>query len=279
MTEKEALPMKQQTLHQFSASALRGNSRCMHLPLIELSSIYLLYGALLLSGAWLLCTETDGSLLWVLLWCGIRLLLGTGVILLGIRCKVHLLRHCTELLHLPCDTASAAYKRMLRLALVNLLIRFLMRLSAAAGIAAAVYLLQEAAVHTDGIYWLMGAVQVIPLILGILLLRLRWGICFAAAESLCVQKSNPSAWGSLKAACSMMHGQYRFLLGILLRSLPWMLLPAMMPRCTMTWTTFFAVRHLEWQYQQPEGGTDCFEPTRIHRRNPKPHAAGGVSAP
>ncbi|MBQ8687429.1 MAG: hypothetical protein IJ512_02620 [Ruminococcus sp.] len=271
--------MKQQALHHFSASALRGNSRPIQLPLMLLCAFYLLYAALLLAGSWLLVSGTSLSLLHTLLWCGGRLLLSIGAILLTMRCKVHILSRCTRLFHLSAGDVSSVYKRLLRLCFWKQLIRLSVRLILAGGLLGAALLLEEAAARADSIYWLMGAAQVIPLTLGMLLLRLRFEAVFAAAEVLCVQDPAQSAFCSLRTAFLMMQGQYRFLLRILLRSLPWMLLPAMLPRYMMNLTLFFSVRHLEWQYSRTEGSENRCEPSHIQGPYPKPHEAGGISAP
>ncbi|MBQ8515664.1 MAG: hypothetical protein IJ496_09735 [Ruminococcus sp.] len=271
--------MKQTALHRFSAAALKGNTRPLQGPLMLLCTVYALHIALLLMGAWLLCTCSDLSLMWILLWCGGKLLLSVTTVLIALRCKAHLLLRCISLLRLPCGFLSAGYKRLLRLALWKGLIRFLIRLPAAVGFFAAGLLLQEAAAHTDSLYWLMGAAQVLPLTLGLLLLRLRAEVCFLAAEVLCVQQPEVSALSSLKTAFRLMLGQYAFFLRILLRSLPWMLLPGRAIRCIMTMISFFSVRHLEWRYHLTEGRDCGCEPAHLHRRFRKPRAAGELPAP
>lgn len=271
--------MKQQALHRFSASALKGNTRTIQRPLALLCVIYLFYAVLLLAGGWLLVTETSRNLLHLLFWCGGRILLAAGMILLTMRCKAHITERCIRLLHLPCADVSSAYKRLLRLCFWKQLIRLGIHLVIGTGLLGAGILLQKAAAHEDGIYWLMGAAQAIPLILGMLFLRLRMEICFSAAEVLCVQNPARSALYSFRTAASMMHGQYSFFLRVLLRSLPWMLLPAMLPRCIMNLTLFFSVRHLEWQYSRTEGEETCYEHSHISSPYSGTHEAGGFSAP
>jgi hypothetical protein len=271
--------VKQQALHAFSAAALKGHTAPMHRQLLQKGILALLHTAGQIALAWLLCTQTKQALPAVTLWCLGCLLLRTGYFVLSGRITVRLHRHCLAQLGLSCASQRAAYRRLLHVTLWEVLFRFLLRIPAAGAVWCAGFLLRQAAAQTEGLYALMGCVQVLPVLLGIMLLRLRLTCDCAAAKVLCIRYPEAKLRPLFRTAHGMLKGQARFLLLVLLRCLPWQILPGMLPRWHMTLTAYFSVRCLEWQYQQPERRLSYCERPHIHCPYPNSHAAGTVSTP
>ncbi len=237
--------MKQKALHQFTHQTIKGKSRCMYRPMAALSVIYFLCPVLTLLTAWLLLTQTTPNALSVLLWCIGRILLAIAATLLAARCKVHLYIRCLDLLELSHSYLRAGFRRLVRLSLWKGLLRLLLDTAMLAAVIGAILLLRTASMQEEGIYSLMGAVQALPVLLVLLTIRLRWEMRFAAAEVLCVRFAENSALRTLREARLILSGQYGFVLRVILRCIPVLLLP----RAAMTLTSYFSVRQLEFRQQ------------------------------
>ncbi len=267
--------MKQKALCRFSAEALAGRPSALHRHILILMLLYALYGAALAAGIQLLSVY-DFAAVPLLIWCASRLLMRIFLAVLSASGRAAVICECTSLLSLPCGFFHRARRRLRRLYFLRGAARFLLRLSAAAVIAGAAWLILDASGRAEGIYHLFGAFQAVPLLILLLVLRFRTETVFAAGEVLCSQSPELSSWKSLKTASAMLKEQYGFMLILLIRNLPKLLLPVTQPGFAMTAVSCFSVRHLEWKYAQ-KGAERKPEHSHIYRRHRKSHEAGGLS--
>lgn len=267
--------MKIKSLCSFSAYALRSRASAIHSHILMLMLIYVLYAAALAGGVYLL-EMYEFKPIPMLIWCGAVFIMRILLALISAGGRTAVIAECTCLLSLPCGFFHRARKRLRRLYFLRGTARLLLRLSAYAVIAGAVWLIYDAAGREEAIYHLFAALQAVPLLIFLLVLRFRTETVFSAAEVLCVQSPEISSGKSFMISCRMLRGQHGFVFLLLLRKLPSLLLPVTQPDLAMAAVSCFSVRHLEWKYAQ-KGAEPEAEHAHIYRRHRKANEAGGLS--
>lgn len=267
--------MKIKALCSFSAETLRSRNSAIHKHILLLMLLYSLYAAAAAAGIWLL-DMYDYELIPLLIWSGAVFIMRVCLAVISAGGRGAVIAECTSLLSLPCGFLHRARKRLRRLYFLRGIARLLLRLSAYAVIAGAVWLIFDAVGRDEAIYHLFGALQAVPLLIFLLVLKFRTESAFAASEVLCVQSPEISSGRNFMTACRMLRGQYGFVFLLLLRKLPSLLLPVTQPHLAMAAVSCFSVRHLEWKYAQKGAETEA-EHTHIYRRHRKANEAGGLS--
>lgn len=237
--------MTQKALSRFSDSILKTSDFSIQGHLLLLMFMYGAYTGLLLTGAWL---AAHSGFTGILLFCGVKLLLRALLAIVSAGRRGDVIEVCLRMLSADFADRKVRNKRLRRLYLLCGLWRLGLRVLAAGIILGGLLLVYMASNQTEGLYFLMGAAQSLPLLLLVLIWRFRIETAFAAAETLCIYSKSSSAMHCLKDGLSMMREQYLFAAGILLRRGLWMLLPVTQPRFVVTIETFFVARRLEQDY-------------------------------
>lgn len=269
--------MTQKTLCRFSKEALRSSPSSLHKSLLILILMYALYGAAVFSGAWAVYVYAFFPAA-VLVWFGVRFLLRIIFAFFSAGRRTAVISECLRLLSLPHGYFHGARKRLRRLYFLRGIFRFFLRLAACAVILGAAFMLYVASRRNEGVYYIFGAAQAIPLFLILFVLKFRMEAAFSAAEVVCTVQPEVSSWKNYMESCRMLRGQYLFLAGLCLRRMLLLMLPVTQPDFVMTLVSFFSVRRLEWQYSCQEGAdSSADEHTGIFCRYRKADEAGGIS--